>query len=270
MDTLIQIDNPITVSELVDRWKDVKIDGVSFDFHTIIKMFKAGEFNIYQKVAPSPRNGKLGFKCEVISETMKDYMLFPDDGKDYILDLLEVKKYEVNNFKNIGSNVTVEDICSDIGITMDNLLDFVKNIKIYNNKFMSTISVNDNLLQVVYDPERTKGRIKELLDINDDICRENYKLKAENDRLRERVTELESARRTDGEAGGWLELYPMCEMIRTLHIAGESRDDIRLALMNKGYSNAQTAFLTQEDTNIRTDNAQKQAMKRVKSKMVGT
>lgn len=95
-------------------------------------------------------------------------------------------------------------------------------------------------------------------------------LEAENDKLKERVTELESALQTDGEAGGWLELYPMCEMIRTLHIAGESRDDIRLALMNKGYSNAQTAFLTQEDTNIRTDNAQKQAMKRVKSKMVGT
>ena len=95
-------------------------------------------------------------------------------------------------------------------------------------------------------------------------------LKAENAKLRADNEELKNSTKAGGESEEWLDLYPICKTIRGLHLAGKSRDEIRLALLDKGYSNAQTAFLTQEDTNIRTDNAQKQVMKRVKRKMGGT
>lgn len=90
--------------------------------------------------------------------------------------------------------------------------------------------------------------------------------KAENDKLRERVAELENASLQGGEGTEWLELYPICKRIRDFHLAGKSRDEIRKALLEIGHSNAQTAFLTQEDTNVRTDYAQKKAMQRTKAK----
>lgn len=90
-------------------------------------------------------------------------------------------------------------------------------------------------------------------------------LEVENARLREKGAELENVPVQGGDGEEWLDCYPMCKKIRDLHLAGNTRDEIRLALFNMGYPNAQTAFLTQEDTSIRTDNAQKQTMKRAKN-----
>ena len=187
----IQIDNPITVSELVERWKNIEVDGVKFGFHTIIEMFKAGEFNIYRKVAPSPRNGKMGYKCEEFTESMKEFMQFPDDGKYYILDLMEVEKYELNFKKEFTPSLS--DVCARFMIPEDQLLRMLYNMakgkEIPNPHSSSrgwsiTTRLNDVSTAFFYD-----GDLKEkLAESESSLAHE----KSENEKLRVRLAELES------------------------------------------------------------------------------
>lgn len=104
-------------------------------------------------------------------------------------------------------------------------------------------------------------------------------LEADNEQLKARITELETelaacreqleeARRANtsgnGDTEGFFEAYPICKLIYGLHHAGKSRDEIRAELTNKGYTNAQTGFLTQGDTLARSDKTIKQSVLRSK------
>lgn len=183
----IQIDNPITVSELVERWKNIEVDGVKFGFHTIIEMFKAGEFNIYRKVAPSPRNGKMGYKCEEFTESMKEFMQFPDDGKNYILDLMEVEKYELNFKKEFTPSLS--DVCARFMIPEDQLLRMLYNMakgkEIPNPHSSSrgwsiTTRLNDVSTAFFYDGdiESKMAELKAEL-VNERAEKENFRKKVE-------------------------------------------------------------------------------------------
>ena len=182
----IQIDNPITVSELVERWKDIDVDGVKFDFHTIIEMFKAGEFNVYRKVAPSPRNGKMGYKCEEFTESMKEFMQFPDDGKYYILDLMEVEKYELNFKKEFTPSFS--DVCARFMIPEDQFLrmlcSMAKGKEIPNPHGSSrgwsiTTRLNDVAMAFFYDGD-LKVKLAEIEAINKALRTEIEELRKAN------------------------------------------------------------------------------------------
>lgn len=110
---------------------------------------------------------------------------------------------------------------------------------------------------------------------------ETWMIPSSDTGLQSRITELEAelaacreqldeARRANtsgnGDTEGFFEAYPICKLIYDLHLAGKNQDEIRSELKNKGYTNAQTGFLTQKDTLRRSDNAVKQSMKRSQKK----
>lgn len=182
----IQIDNPITVSELVERWKNVEVDGVTFDFSTIIEMFRAGELTVYRKIAPSPRHGKMGFKCEEISEQEKDFMLFPDDGNRYVLDLLDIKKYELNFKKEFTPSFS--DVCTRFQISEEQLLRMLYNMakgKEIPNFYSSsrgwsiTTRLNDVSTAFFYDGD-LKVKLAEIEAINKALRTEIEELRKAN------------------------------------------------------------------------------------------
>ena len=81
--------------------------------------------------------------------------------------------------------------------------------------------------------------------------------------------QLEEARRADSSGNedteSFFETYPVCKLIYDLHHAGKSQDEIRVKLTTKGYTNAQTGFITQNDTIPRTDDAIKKSVMRSKN-----
>ena len=104
----------------------------------------------------------------------------------------------------------------------------------------------------------------------------HHKLEEAQARITELETELTACREqleealreiSDKKYEYFFEAYPVCKMICDLHLAGNSQAEIRAALIDKGYTNAQTGFLTQEDTLIRSDDAVKQSVKRSQKKL---
>lgn len=83
--------------------------------------------------------------------------------------------------------------------------------------------------------------------------------------------QLEEARQelSCKEDGDFFEAYPVCKLIYDLHLAGKNQAEIRAELTNKGYTNAQTGFLTQEDTLIRSDDTIKKSVARSKKSLEG-
>lgn len=130
-----------------------------------------------------------------------------------------------------------------------------------------TIPVHEELLQW-REEERDKSPTGRTSAIRREIKKAQARIAELETELAACREQMEEARRANtsgnGDTEGFFEAYPICKLIYGLHHAGKSRDEIRAALTAKGYSNAQTGFLTQGDTLARSDKTIKQSVLRSK------
>lgn len=213
---------------------------------------------------------------------------FNQEQIDYFINELgrHERKTEESRFEYIAR--TVEEIKKEGGILFERasaLIEFMRIYRIAISKFGFGKEVTPYQFLSWASSRRTFSVPQDLrLWLEEERAKlpagRKAALEAENEQLKARITELETelaacrepleeARReiSDKEYEYFFEAYPVCKMICDLHLAGNSQAEIRAALIDKGYTNAQTGFLTQEDTLIRSDDAVKQSVKRSQKKL---
>lgn len=165
--------------------------------------------------------------------------------------------------------------------------ELVKQLEDYYTRQGGSFKINIDRLNTIYDEDCIMLAFFPILTIHkldwkaflSDRKEEQEFIDAAQARITELETELavcreqlEKARReiSGKKYGDFFEAYPVCKMICDLHLAGKSRAEIRAALTAKEYTNAQTGFLTQEDTMRRSDDAIKKSVLRSKKDLEGS